>query len=166
MKKNVVKKMIQSDVNLQIVPDPPSTIDGVVIGLLSGFKDRNQPLVTFGENPFPNPLLARTAIPLNLLDVGKDVVLQFEKGQPNKPIIIGVLQKQERSLDDDPNNATPLVEIDGEKIIFNANSEIVLRCGEASITLTRAGKVLIKGDYVVSRSTGVNRIKGGSVQIN
>ena len=32
--------------------------------------------------------------------------------------------------------------------------------------LTRAGKVLIQGAYLLSRSTGVNRIKGGSVQIN
>ena len=43
---------------------------------------------------------------------------------------------------------------------------MVLRCGKASITLTKAGKVLIEGSYVLSRSTGVNRIKGGSVQLN
>jgi hypothetical protein len=43
---------------------------------------------------------------------------------------------------------------------------MVLRCGKASITLTRAGKVLIQGSYVLSRSTGVNRVKGGAVQIN
>ena len=28
------------------------------------------------------------------------------------------------------------------------------------------GKVLIRGTYLLSRSSGVNRIKGGSVQIN
>ena len=44
--------------------------------------------------------------------------------------------------------------------------QIVLRCGEASITLTRAGKVLIRGAYVLSRSSGTNRIQGGSVEIN
>jgi len=42
----------------------------------------------------------------------------------------------------------------------------VLRCGKASITLTREGKVLIHGSYISSRSTGVNRVKGGSVQLN
>jgi hypothetical protein len=42
----------------------------------------------------------------------------------------------------------------------------VLQCGKASITLTKAGKVLIQGSYVSSRSTGVNRVKGGSVQLN
>jgi hypothetical protein len=48
----------------------------------------------------------------------------------------------------------------------SAEREIVLRCGDASITLTRAGKVIIKGRYVVSRSTGYNKIKGATVDIN
>jgi hypothetical protein len=47
-----------------------------------------------------------------------------------------------------------------------AAEELVLRCGDASITLTRAGKIILRGTYLLSRSSGVNRIKGGSVQIN
>jgi hypothetical protein len=58
------------------------------------------------------------------------------------------------------------VKIDGRRVTFEAKEEIVLRCGKASITLTRAGKVLIRGAYLLNRSSGVNRIKGGSVQIN
>ena len=42
----------------------------------------------------------------------------------------------------------------------------MLRCGDASITLTRAGKVLIKENYVLSRSRGCNKIKGAAVDIN
>ena len=57
------------------------------------------------------------------------------------------------------------VEIDGETLTLSAEREIVLRCGKASLTLTRAGKVLIRGAYLLSRSSGANRIKGGSVQI-
>ena len=49
---------------------------------------------------------------------------------------------------------------------LTAQREIVLRCGKASITLTRAGKVLIRGEYIFSRSTGVNKLKGGSIQLN
>ena len=50
--------------------------------------------------------------------------------------------------------------------MLTAEREIVLKCGEASITLTRAGKVLIKGTYVLSRSSGYNKIKGAAVDIN
>jgi hypothetical protein len=58
------------------------------------------------------------------------------------------------------------VDADGERMTVTAKEELVLRCGEASITLTKAGKVLIRGTYVSSRSSGVNRIKGGAVHIN
>ncbi len=58
------------------------------------------------------------------------------------------------------------VTIDGRRTVITAGDEIVLRCGKSSITLTKAGKILIRGAYVSSRSSGVNRIKGGSVQIN
>ena len=50
--------------------------------------------------------------------------------------------------------------------MVSARDQLVLRCGKASVTLTRAGKVLIEGTYVLSRSSGVNKIKGGSVQLN
>jgi len=43
---------------------------------------------------------------------------------------------------------------------------LVLRCGKVAITLTQAGKVLIEGTYLSSRSTEVNSIKGDSVQLN
>ena len=58
------------------------------------------------------------------------------------------------------------MQLDDQRLELRAEREIVLRCGKASITLTRAGKVIIQGAYLSSRSSGVNRIKGGSVQIN
>jgi uncharacterized protein (DUF2345 family) len=58
------------------------------------------------------------------------------------------------------------VDADDERLVVTAKRQLVLRCGEASITLTRDGKVLVRGRYVSNRSTGVMRIKGGSVQIN
>jgi len=53
-----------------------------------------------------------------------------------------------------------------DRLELVAEREIVLRCGEASLTLTRAGKIILRGTYLLSRSSGVNKIKGGSVQIN
>ena len=58
------------------------------------------------------------------------------------------------------------VMVDGKRIKIEGQDEIVLRCGEASITLRRNGRVIIRGTYVESRSKGTNRIKGGSVLIN
>lgn len=59
-----------------------------------------------------------------------------------------------------------VVRVDGKKVIIEGQEEIVFTCGQASITLTKAGKILIRGKYLLSRSSGVNRIQGGSVQVN
>jgi hypothetical protein len=56
--------------------------------------------------------------------------------------------------------------VDGRRVEIEAADEIVLRCGQASIVLRRNGRVVIRGTYVETRSRGVNRVKGGSVEIN
>ena len=58
------------------------------------------------------------------------------------------------------------IKADNDRFVVSAEREIVLQCGDASITLTRAGKVLIRGNYVLSQATGYNRIKGAAIDIN
>ena len=110
------------------------------------------------------PLSARSIVPLSKEKIGEEVLVAFEMGEPRSPYIIGTLWKPEQL----PATAHPPVEakVDGEQVVIEGKKEIVLKCGKSSITLTRAGKVLIRGAYVLSRSSGVNRIKGGSVQVN
>lgn len=99
--------------------------------------------------------------------MGRQVVLVFEDSDPVRPIIMGVLQDANHSpLGRHQNPVEVEVDSDGGRMIIAAKAQLVLRCGKASITLTRTGKVLIDGAYVSSRSTGVNRVKGGSVQLN
>jgi hypothetical protein len=67
-----------------------------------------------------------------------------------------------------PDEALPAIEaaVDGKRIRIVAQDEIVLECGNASITLRRNGRIIIKGTYVETCSEGTNRIKGGQVRIN
>lgn len=61
----------------------------------------------------------------------------------------------------------PIVaEVDGRRLVIEAEDELVLRCGKASITLRRNGRVVIEGVQLESRAAGANKIRGGSVQIN
>ncbi len=57
-------------------------------------------------------------------------------------------------------------DVDGKRVRIVARDEIVLECGEASITLRRNGRIVIKGTYIETSSEGTNRIKGGQVRIN
>jgi hypothetical protein len=137
----------------------------VVVGVLEGFSPEGVPLVRFQGMPDSEPLPARYACGLSGADAGRPVVLVFENENRRSPIILGVLQEASPKSESVEAPAVQ-VSLDGEQITLSARNEIVLRCGKASITLTKAGKVLIRGAYLLSRSSGANRIKGGSVQIN
>ena len=144
----------------------PARIDGVIVGELVAMADEGRtPLVLYPGQLEPTALAARSVVDLRGSHIGGKVVLMFERGDPAKPIVMGVLREGEGwPLAECPGQ----VEVDtgGERLIVTAKEQLVLRCGKASITLTRAGKVLIQGTYASSRSSSVNRIKGGSVQLN
>jgi hypothetical protein len=131
-------------------------IEGIVVGMLCGFDHSGLPCVDFPGNRL-GELPARSTVALSPEHNGREVALMFEAGDPKKPIVIGLIHHPVPA---------PEATADGERLVFTAEKEIELRCGKASITLTKAGKILIRGEYVLSRSSGVNRIKGGSVQIN
>jgi hypothetical protein len=142
-----------------------SSLPQVVIGELVGITDDGvTPLLIYPGQPGIAALRARTVIDLHGEHIGKTVVLAFENGDASLPIVVGVLRAAESRPLEAPGQVQ--VDADGERMIVSAKEQLVLRCGKASITLTNAGKVVIEGSYVVSRSTGVNRIKGGSVQLN
>ena len=130
----------------------------VMIGLLAGFGEAGAPLVTIVQNAEAGLVTARSTVELTGDQIGSEVALVFEQGDLTKPIILGCMR---------PQTVGRLgVTMDGKQLTLSAEQEIVLSCGKSSIRLTRAGKVIICGAYLLSRSSGVNRIKGGSVQIN
>jgi hypothetical protein len=137
---------------------------GVVVGEVLGFVD-GVALVSYSGQPGAAALRARTTVDLHGAHVGRKVVMMFESADPARPIVMGLL-RGEVSSPEASGAGSVEVDADGERLIVTAKDQLVLRCGASSITLTKAGKVLIQGKYVSSRSSGVNRIKGGSVQIN
>jgi hypothetical protein len=145
---------------------------GLVVGTIVGFDEAGQPLVDFPGNIGRAPLVARSTVTLEQEDSNREVVIFFERGERQRPIVAGLLQKPKAQPSESPIGASVTkpsliaVEMDGERLVLTADKEIVLRCGKASITLTRAGKIVILGTYLLNRSSGVNQIKGGSVHIN
>ena len=154
---------------------PTGRIEGVRVGKIVEITE-GQPLVDFSGN-LRGPIPARytRSLQFQLLQQAAssqlEVLLVFENNDPKRPIIIDILH----SLIDEITESPPMelqaeesedVTVDGKRITFDAKEQVELRCGKASIILTRAGKIIIRGAYLLNRSSGVNRIKGGSVQIN
>jgi hypothetical protein len=157
------------------------------VGSLVQWSSGQPPLVDFPGNE-GGPLPARTTIPLDATIIteaiasARGVLLSFEDGRPEAPIITGLLQDcgeigtrpdtapEVWDGDPEPERPTTIAElearVDGRRVELEAADEIVLRCGQASIVLRSNGRVVIRGTYVETRSHGVNRVKGGSVEIN
>ena len=141
----------------------PGRLDGALVGTLAGIDANGAPLVEFAGLRGSEPIIARTTVAIEGAPTGAQVVLVFEQSRWELPIVVGMLRETATSA----SRVDEVVgRLDGETLRFRAEREIVLECGKASITLTRAGKVLIRGAHLLSRSSGVNRIKGGSVQLN
>ncbi len=163
---DLLRPLIESSPTKTKQPVSPTDPSGIIIGELIGMADEGRtPLICYPGQPGTAALHARATVDLHSAHIGRQVVLMFEEKDLTKPIIMGVLQEDKGSaLEQRPSQVE--VDADGERMIVTAKEQLVLRCGKASITLTKAGKVIIKGKYVLSRSSGVNRIKGGSVQLN
>lgn len=149
-----------------VEPPLPPRVEGIVIGRIVGLDANGAPLVVFPGTP-EEGLPARAMVAFVEADVGREVALMFEGADRDKPVVMGLMfQSQAPRKPPVFSRSGARATVDGERLVFSAEREIVLQCGEASITLTRAGKVLIRGAYLSSRSSGTNRIQGGSVQIN
>ena len=159
----------------------------IIIGTIHGIDHNGQALVNFPVNICDNPIPAVSTISITHQLTGKQVALLFADGNINNPVIMGVihnplnemLENFALSPDTVKDNSTEHqqphqnnsftqddIAIDGKRIVIEGKQEIVFKCGESSITLTKSGKILIRGKYLLNRSTGVNRIMGGSVQVN
>ena len=143
------------------------------IGHLAGTDSRGRFLVRVdGSEPIAAKVAASLSNQLsNGLHQGSSVLLVFEKGDPNLPVIVDLIAGSFDHMVDFDNDANrpesaPEAYIDGKRVVLDGEEEIVLRCGAASITLKVDGRIILKGVKITSRASEINKIKGAAVRIN
>ncbi len=153
----------------EVVALADARFDGVTIGRVVRLDEDGTVRVSFPGSP-GEFVPATCAVSLSAEEIrhavatGQGAVLMFEQCDPTRPVLMGLVRGPVRGRL--PEGESPEVFVDGERVEVEAQRELVLRCGKASITLRANGRVVIRGVYVETRAAGTNRIKGGNVQIN
>jgi len=168
-------------------PPAPSSVR---VGYLAVGSEPGLLLVDFEGNA-GRPIPARSMVALDqqavheAVTTRRPVVLLFEDHDVQRPILLGMMAPDPGAAllgsllrVPTPAEATPQetleeklearveARVDGKRVVIEGEHEVVLRCGDASITLRSDGKVVVRGTYVETTSKGLNRIRGGSVKIN
>lgn len=160
----------------------------LLLATLVGFDAAGLPLLRFSLKGLVHTVAATPTVSVHHEHLGRQAALMFAGGEIQAPILLGLVHSALDATLEQPVAASvradapedvelfaPLkdaeqqpveAEVDGRRQVIEAEQQIVLRCGEASITLTKAGKIILRGKHLVSRSSGVNRILGGSIQMN
>ncbi|MCG8610383.1 MAG: DUF6484 domain-containing protein [Pseudomonadales bacterium] len=155
---------------------------GVVVGKIAGFRD-GLALVSYDRHTLSTPQAAISTVELHPDLAGREVAISFASNRGQQPIIMGVISSRldqvlENTtsvglLSDHSNsaggrneNSPPEVRVNGDKLELSAASEITITCGKSSISMNKEGKILIRGEHILSRAAGAHRIKGGAIQLN
>lgn len=171
--------MKKAPVTAKTIENTSTLAAGMLIGRIVRINESGQIFVDFPGNK-SGPVIARMTVlaqkELQSCDsnpAGREVLLVFVNSDPHHPVIVDAIYSVLDDIMKQAGTAVALdlkrpeeVIIDGKRVFLNADEEIVLQCGKASITLTKAGKVLIEGEHVSSISNGINKIEGGAIQLN
>lgn len=170
-------------------------IGEILLGRLESIDDAGNAIVSLPDVPLFQKCIAISTIPVLPINIGRQIALMFTQAPTSQPIIMGFIYSplqqvldtvlantQSNNTDADElvfskpiikednidvqDRAESALYVDGRQLVLEGHEEVILRCGEASITLHKSGKISIRGKYLLSRATGVNRILGGSVQVN
>ena len=133
-------------------------LPGVVIGEITGATPDGRPLVrSEGQRAGRAALVATfTNAPDWSRCTGLRALLAFVGGDPALPVVLGL-------VDPLPPTSAPALP---RTLRIAAGEELTIECGKAKIHLRADGRIEIRGEHVISRSRGPNKVKGGSVHIN
>ena len=96
---------------------------------------------------------------------GVDVAFISENGDEQTGFVLGIIERPDAI----PSSvASATIDRDGEASIIKiqARQRLELTCGRAALTMNADGTVVLKGTTVVSRASGLNKIRGAAVRIN
>lgn len=145
------------------------TRKGIVVDVLDG-------LIQVRDNQNENAnyfchFLRTSAGSLPVIEVGDPVIYRVPELDEEFGVVLGIIETYQ-PMDEKLSRKLRKKEISQKTVLedkvlhIKAHDGMVIECGKATIILTKDGKVQVKGQELLSRALGMNRIKGAGVNIN
>jgi hypothetical protein len=157
---SMLDELLANSVSPQM-PAPGEILIGVIVDKLTN----GLPVVQVMDDSFEGvaPMVAQSICSLDVLEVGRQCAVTVTGGSQQTALVLGQLQSAVIGLG---SAAEIKVSQEDGMIEIQSEKEIAFRCGDATFRMTSEGLVEMRGNRVVSHSTGLNRIRGGSVRLN
>ena len=140
-----------------------------MIAPIAAVSPEGVPSVDLSKLGYADPIRSRSTAELTPEHAGCQAAVMFEGGDSARPVVLGLIQDPLDGYIQAPTVESPeppSVREENGRYVVEADRELELRCGSASITLRADGRVRVRGTDVTTRSSGTHRIKGASVRIN
>ncbi len=136
--------------------DRTSPISSLQVVSLCGVDEHDNLLVRMSAESTPRPVRIGVAVDDAILRRAAERKEQVLLACPpdSAPVVVALLREKL-----DPESKDDCVRI-------AAPDQLELRCGKASIVLRKDGRVTVRGTRIVSASSGPQKIKGASVELN
>ncbi len=152
--------VLPAEPSAKVKPNTPrAKAGGVIIGEVREVDADGRVWIAL-PSPWDSPESAFSCLcSIKDLTPGRRVAVMFQDENSSMAVVLGpVVADLQTPVDVAPRKP--------RTINLEADEEITLRCGKASIQLLKDGSLRIRGKEVLSRASGTNRIRGGNVQIN
>lgn len=136
-------------------------ISGVVIARVAAASEGGCIRVLIPGCEEPIAASACSCDPATLV-AGSPVAVMFDGGDLSRPIVLGAIVSGLDSATAVPSQPRQ----PPDELVLEAGSQLTLRCGKASLSLSADGNAALRGVNVTTRASHTNRIRGGNVQIN
>lgn len=87
-------------------------------------------------------------------------------GAADRWVLVALLRERVSASARDAEPGKLELTVDGETVRIEADQQLELRCGRSKLLLRRDGRVVLSGSYVISKSTGPNKLKGATIALN
>jgi len=131
-------------------------IDGILIARVVGFVGERV-IVQLPDREEAQMVNLSCGVVLRDEDVGGEVALSFVGGDRQRPLLLGRIARPSRA------GAATVHE---RELSFEADRQLSFRCGKSTLILRRDGRIELRGEELISEARGVNRVRGGRIDLN